>query len=96
MYRNGLGVEQNYIEALNWYRKAADQGNVYAQSNLGDMCYNGYGVEQNYAEAVGWYKKAADKGYAPAMNSLGIRMLSIGWGTFTLTVAVWSRMTQRL
>ncbi len=26
MYRKGLGIEQNYLEAAKWYRLAADQG----------------------------------------------------------------------
>ena len=37
MYADGLGVEQNYAEALTWYRKAADQGCAAAQNNLGMM-----------------------------------------------------------
>jgi TPR repeat protein len=35
MYRDGRGVQQNYTTAVSWYRKAADQGNTIAQSNLG-------------------------------------------------------------
>jgi len=34
MYVNGTGVPQDYREALNWYRKAADQEN--AASRLGE------------------------------------------------------------
>ncbi len=35
MYDNGEGVPENDAEAVKWYRKAADQGNAEAQSNLG-------------------------------------------------------------
>ena len=35
MYCNGDGVEQDYTEAVVWYRKAAEQGNAGAQFNLG-------------------------------------------------------------
>ena len=34
---NGQGVAQDYAQALDWFRKAADQGNADAQCNLGSM-----------------------------------------------------------
>ncbi len=34
MYEVGLGVPQDKTKAINWYRKAADQGNVYANDAL--------------------------------------------------------------
>ena len=73
MYADGLGVEQNYAEALTWYRKAASQGCVAAQYNLGYIYQKGGpGVEQNYAEALIWYRKAADQGNIAAQYNLGI------------------------
>jgi TPR repeat protein len=48
MYGKGEGVQQNYTEALKWYKKAADQGDATAQYALGLMYYNGEGVQQNY------------------------------------------------
>ena len=68
---NGQGVPQDYAEAVNWYRKAADQGNADAQSNLGWMYCTGRGVPQDDAEAVSWYRKAADQGNAAAQSNLG-------------------------
>ena len=62
MYENGLGVPQDNTEAVSWYRKAAEQGNVHAQSNLGNMYANGKGVPQDYAEAARWYRKATEQG----------------------------------
>ena len=71
-YENGHGVEQDYAEAVKWYRKAAEAGNAIAMSNLG-ICYdNGNGVDQDFAEAVKWYRKAAEAGNAIAMYNLGI------------------------
>ena len=35
MYHKGQGVPQDDAESVKWYRKAAEQGNVYAQRNLG-------------------------------------------------------------
>ena len=45
---------QDYAEAARWYRKAAEQGNAIAQTNLGTMYFQGQGVPQDYAEAVRW------------------------------------------
>jgi TPR repeat protein len=50
----------------------ANQGNAYAQSNLGLMYAKGEGVVQDYAAAVPWYRKAADQGHAMARSNLGV------------------------
>ena len=34
MFYNGKGVEQDYTEAVKWYRKAAEQGNETAKKKL--------------------------------------------------------------
>ena len=44
MYDDGRGVPQDYAQALVWLRKAADQGNAAAQTNLGAMYGLGLGV----------------------------------------------------
>jgi len=79
MYGNGRGVTQDYAEAVGWYRKAAEQGDVEAQYGLGLMYDNGQGVPQDYAEAVKWYRKAAEYGDADAHYALGV-MYSEGQG----------------
>ncbi len=72
-YYGRNGVAQSDTDAVAWYRKAADQGNAPAQSNLGVMYENGRGVAQSDAEAVKWYRKAADQGNARAQYNLGWR-----------------------
>ena len=72
-------VPQDYAEAVRWYRKAAEQGHAYAQSNLGVMYAEGHGVPQDYAEAVRWYRKAAEQGDADAQGNLGV-MYDLGRG----------------
>ncbi len=62
--------EKNYAEAVKWYRKAAEQGNVGGQYNLGVMYSEGRGVERNDAEALKWYRKAAAQGNQSAQNEL--------------------------
>jgi len=51
MYRNGRGVQQNYAEAVDWYRKAAMRRQP-RQTTLGLMYYDGQGVTQDYVESV--------------------------------------------
>ena len=59
MYANGNGVTKDKAEAARWYHKAADQGEAYAQYNLG-ICYaNGEGVPKNYIESYKWFCLAA-------------------------------------
>jgi TPR repeat protein len=70
MYANGKGVEQNYKEAIDWFKKAAEKEHIDAQYSLGLMYYNGEGTEQNYKEAANWYKKAADQGHSQAKAAL--------------------------
>ena len=62
----------DYATALREWQPLAEQGNAYAQHNLGIMYENGQGVPQDYAEAVKWYRKAAEKGYATAQYNLGL------------------------
>ncbi len=51
-------VAQDYAETAKWYRKAAEQGHAYAQSNLGLMYYIGEGVPQDLLQAHMWYNIA--------------------------------------
>jgi TPR repeat protein len=72
MYQNGHGVSENYKEALKWYTKAAEQGDVLSQFSLGWTYENGRGTSQNYQEAVKWYTKASLQGYVMAQFNLGL------------------------
>jgi TPR repeat protein len=72
MYDNGRGVAKNEIEAVQWYRKAAEQGNAVGQANLGYMYETGRGVIKDDAQAVQWYRRAADQGNARAQTNLGV------------------------
>src|ERR1035441_8301400 len=67
-----VGAESNLVNALAWYRKAADQNYAKAEYNLGNFYSVGRVVETNLAEAVKWYRKAADQNYADAQNNLGV------------------------
>src|SRR5438094_977528 len=71
-YQTGQGVQQDYPEAVKWYRLAAEQECGPAQCNLG-LCYEtGRGVEQNVREAVKWFCRAARQGDKTAQHNLGV------------------------
>ena len=70
MFAHGFGVAKDEIAAVNWYRKAAEQGYAQAQANLGWMFENGLGVSKNRAEAITWYRKAAEQGNEGAISQL--------------------------
>jgi TPR repeat protein len=67
-----FGVTQDYVEAVKWYRKAAEQGQAAGQCSLG-ICYQGgLGVAKNEEEAVKLYRKAAEQNFAFAQYNLSV------------------------
>ena len=61
MYLNGAGVPQDYVEAVRWYRLAADQEVAGAQFSLGFMYATGEGVPQDDVQAHMWFNLAASR-----------------------------------
>ena len=53
------------------YRKAAEEGDVWAQTSLGQLHQLGQGVALDDRQAAVWYRKAAEQGFAPAQYHLG-------------------------
>ena len=72
-YANGRGVIQNDEQAVEWYRRAAEQGHAIARYDLSWMYQHGRGVSQDSSEAAQWCRRAAEQGYADAQNTLGWR-----------------------
>jgi len=70
LYENGLGVKQDFAEAAEWYRRAADQGGPESQNNPGVLCTTGQGVPQDYMEAVRLYGLAATQDDLEATTNL--------------------------
>lgn len=70
MYQEGKGVVTDREEALKWYKKAAEQGYVHAQYNLGRFYFEGERPADK-KEAIQWYRKAAAQGHARAQYNLG-------------------------
>ena len=90
MYSNGYGVLKDKAEAVKWWRLSAEQGNVYAQDDLGLMYFNADGVPRDFAEALKWFSLAAKQGRAEAQSKLGLMYLK-GWGILkdSLTAHMW-------
>jgi hypothetical protein len=71
LYDQGIGVSQDYEQAVYWVTKAAEQGYAKAQFFLGGMYSNGQGVTQDDKQAAYWITKAAEQGFAEAQFILG-------------------------
>jgi hypothetical protein len=62
LYVDGLGVPQDYAQALTWFERSADQDYVQAQRNLGAMYSSGTGVKRDYVLAYKWFNICASRG----------------------------------
>jgi TPR repeat protein len=70
-YANGWeGVAKDKVEAVKWFRKAAEQNYADAQCDLGDCYRDGEGVDKDIVEAEKWYSKAAAQGLGLAKQNL--------------------------
>jgi TPR repeat protein len=72
MYASGTAAPEDTVEAVRWYRLAAEQDYGPAQIELGFMYEQGRGVLQDYSEAIRWYQLAADRGHVSAQKKLGM------------------------
>lgn len=61
-YSAGEGIAEDYKEAVKWYEKAAEQGDISSQVNLGVMYFMGQGGPPDYVQAHMWYSVAAANG----------------------------------
>ncbi len=64
--------DNDYLNALTCFKKAAESGNHEGEFQYAKMYANGTGVESDRNFARQWYIKAASDGSAKACNNLGI------------------------
>jgi uncharacterized caspase-like protein len=57
--------------ALHVWMQSAQDGDLEAQTYVGEIFERGMGVEPDFAMAASWYQRAADKGYSRALFNLG-------------------------
>jgi uncharacterized protein len=69
-YRRGMFGPKDDSKALPWCIKAAQQGNLAAEDNLGSMYLFGRGTAQDSKQAMGWLQKAVAQGSEPSMCNL--------------------------
>lgn len=67
---NRIGVSRDDAKALEWFRKAAAQGNLAGEYQVGESFEKGRGVPKDISQAVEWYRKAAEQGYPQARSAL--------------------------
>jgi TPR repeat protein len=77
IYANGTGVNQDLYQAMEWYKKSAEQGNTEAQYNLAKLIFQRPDSNDTRARKrmEYWYQKAADGGQREAMNNLALLYL---------------------
>ena len=70
MYMKGQGVEQNYEEAGEWFRKASEQGLTVAMYKLAGLYTKGQGVPKDLEFAYVWYIVAAVHKHQKSINMI--------------------------
>src|SRR5437762_8214295 len=65
-------MRESRTEAMDWFRKAAEQGFAPAEYEIGKCYFQGTGVTKNIEEGIKWIWSAAQRGVAPAQNRLGV------------------------
>ena len=63
-------ASKDQVEAVKWFRKAAEQNDAAAQYNLGICYYNGDGVAKDPVEAYQWLLLAARQGDEDAKKNI--------------------------
>ncbi|MBQ2379480.1 MAG: sel1 repeat family protein [Akkermansia sp.] len=71
MYYLGLyGFEENEVEAVKWFTRAAEKGLLDAQVSLAEIYEAGVNGKPDLDKAIHWYTKAATQGDADAEDAL--------------------------
>ena len=65
-YKDGEGIAKDLSQAVEWFRRAAEQGFSSAQHSMGLSYEFGYGIDKDINKAVEWYRKAAAQGHENA------------------------------
>ena len=77
MHCYGLGTEQDYEKAFQWFLKSSQEGHKFAQYSLANLYYYGNGVEKDLSQAFLWYQKSASQGQ-PYASYAAAQMYSKG------------------
>lgn len=61
--------DQQFDDAIQWYRRAAEAGNLQAQFNLAMLLST---VRHDYPASLEWFRRAAEQGHVEAAYCLGV------------------------
>ena len=70
MFCYGLGTEQDYEKAFEWFQRSAKQKNKFAQFSLANLYYYGSGIEKDLSQAFLWYQRSSSQGQPYAAYSI--------------------------
>ena len=95
-YGTGKGVEIDQEKAIEWYRRAAEQGDARGQMVLATRYDEGEGLPANAATATMWYERAANTGNGVAQFEMAKRVYA-GKGTpqNNVRAAMWLILADR-
>lgn len=79
-YLFGLAREKNAVQANEWFRRAAGNGDRSAKFLLGQSYKLGRGVDRNEKMAFGWFLKAAEANHRASQGEVAMRY-NFGRGT---------------
>ena len=79
LFAHGIGVREDKTKAFHWCLRAAESGNAFAQTQIGEWYWyraypNGVGnqeTQNNLHQAFSWFQKAAEQGDADGRYHLG-------------------------
>ncbi len=83
-------------KGIEWFQKAADNGEPVAQYIVATMYYDGEDVTQDYSKAINYYQKSAEQGALTSAHDLGMmfetgtginKNLKISYALFTIASA---------
>lgn len=75
-YEKGIGVAINYNLAYQYYKKAADQGNIQGCYHTGICLFKGRGIDMDQQAGVELIKNASDHHFLPAVYQYAIILKS--------------------
>ena len=96
MYRDGLGTEESFENAVAWYKRAAMQGYAKAQASLARRYAAGEGISPDMVAALFWMTLAADQNLPRAMagqDELTTKMSGADIEAANKRVAAWKAGT---
>lgn len=78
-YEHGLGTEQDFVKAREWYERSDAQNYGHAPGALGNLYFLGQGVEKDLSKAFELYLRGAGFGSMEATYNAGMCYL-YGYG----------------